>query len=252
MPRILLTATAITAIALPSLFALRTDPGAVADDQHFTTKLPEHQTLRVAAAQFNEHRLGYVLASWKATSLKVHTTSAELSSIVLPMASKVVLPLAHWTHITSGFGPRAAPCAGCSTVHKGIDVGVHVGTPVQSIAAGVVVNTGTNGAMGQYIDVLHNIKNKLVLSHYQHLSRTDVAVGDAVKAAQTIGLSGQSGVGTGPHLHFEIEVGTTTYDTTWKHSVDPDAWLAGHVKGYHRSTHAPYTYAGPDGTDGEG
>ena len=123
-------------------------------------------------------------------------------------------------HISSGFGPRS--CTGCSTNHKGIDIGVETGTPVMATADGVVRDIRENsGDAGTYITLEHSGN---YWSRYLHLSGYNVAVGDSVKKGQNIAPSGGekgawgAGSSQGPHLHFEIwtgeprESGSTAHD----------------------------------------
>ena len=108
--------------------------------------------------------------------------------------------------ITSEFGYRTAPIKGASTGHSGIDIGVPIGTPVKSIADGIVfaANCGMRGyGNGVFID--HGIiDNRHVVSEYGHLSAFCVKVGDKVKQGQVIAKSGNTGISTGPHLHLTI------------------------------------------------
>ena len=101
--------------------------------------------------------------------------------------------------ITSYFGDTRD---GGSRSHAGIDIAVPVGTDVYSIAPGVVSNTGYTSARGNYITVDHGSG---VSSLYEHLSGYAATIGQNVAAGDLIAKSGNSGQGTGPHLHFEIK-----------------------------------------------
>jgi murein DD-endopeptidase MepM/ murein hydrolase activator NlpD len=85
--------------------------------------------------------------------------------------------------------------------HSGIDLAVPVGSDVRATGGGQVTETGTDPAYGFYIRINHGSGYQ---SMYGHLSRIIVARGDAVRAGQVIGLSGNTGRSTAPHLHFEI------------------------------------------------
>lgn len=242
---------AISALALPLPSVLVAEASTGAQTQSViiadSTPTASPQQFRADSGLLDRSDLGYENAKWERSGVKFPQSSvAALDGKTIPAATKIYRPLAPWSHITSDFGPRSSPCAGCSHAHKGIDVQANTGTPIIAIADGIVIETGANSIMGNYINVVHYIDGKLTVSHYQHLSKIDVKVGDEVKGGKQIGLSGHSGVGTGPHLHFEIEEGTATYDKTWAHSVDPDVWLAKHVKGYKKTTNAPWTYDGGD------
>lgn len=110
-------------------------------------------------------------------------------------------PLPYKARITSYFGARTAPVAGASTYHRGIDIGVPVGTAVYSAADGYVVTKGYSSVRGNYVMVKH--ANNLY-TFYQHLSSVTVSQGQNVKRGQTIARSGNTGIGSGPHLHFEV------------------------------------------------
>lgn len=103
--------------------------------------------------------------------------------------------------ITSGFGQRQAPTAGASTNHAGVDISVPSGTAVYSAAAGTVKHTGSTAARGNYMIIDHGGGLETI---YQHLSGFVAAAGQTVRAGQKIALSGNTGVSTGAHLHFEV------------------------------------------------
>ncbi len=112
---------------------------------------------------------------------------------------------------TAGNSPWVLPVSGVVTSryrtenrpgHNGVDIGIPVGTPIQSASAGVVETVAFERAgAGKYVKIRHGDGKR---SLYMHLSRQDVAVGDQVQAGQVIGRSGNTGSSTGPHLHFEI------------------------------------------------
>jgi hypothetical protein len=88
--------------------------------------------------------------------------------------------------------------------HNGLDLGVLEGTPVKAAAAGTVNRACMDGSgYGNHVRIDHG-KDSVTL--YGHLSTMKVKVGQEVKAGQVIGLSGNTGNSTGPHLHFEIRM----------------------------------------------
>jgi len=102
--------------------------------------------------------------------------------------------------------PHGRPVGGVLTQdfhpgHTGIDLAVVVGTPVKSTMDGHVVSAGWNN---QGYGNLVIVENGAYRTYYAHLSSIPVAVGDAVTAGEVIGLSGNTGHSTGPHLHYEI------------------------------------------------
>lgn len=127
-----------------------------------------------------------------------------------------VWPAVGYYNITSGYGKRNTGIPGASTNHKGIDVGCPTGTAIVSVLSGKVLFTGYNKYRGYYIMVDHGGG---VVTLYQHCKANSfkVSVGDKVKAGQTIVLSGSSGIGSGPHLHFEVLINGS--------NVNPQTWL---------------------------
>lgn len=91
--------------------------------------------------------------------------------------------------------------------HNGIDFAVNVGTPIYSALAGTVIGTGNTDAScagvsyGKWVLVRHT--NGLT-TLYAHLSVISVSTGDKVTSRQKVGLSGNTGYSTGPHLHFTV------------------------------------------------
>lgn len=118
-------------------------------------------------------------------------------------------------------GPLIAPFgvrweAGGPTIHRGVDIVVPTGTPVYAMSSGEVRFAGTMTDYGSVVWVDHR---DAILTIYAHLSEILVVEGQAVTRDEALGLSGQSGNATGPHLHFEIR--------GRGHQVDPVALLGG-------------------------
>jgi murein DD-endopeptidase MepM/ murein hydrolase activator NlpD len=121
----------------------------------------------------------------------------------------LVWPFPATRSISCGFGPRVSPTGGASTDHKGIDLAAPAGSDVLAAQSGTVIESSYNGLSGNYLVVAHD--NGMV-TRYHHLSQAKVSVGDKVKAGQTIALSGNTGVSTGAHLHFELHVDGAAVD----------------------------------------
>ena len=111
------------------------------------------------------------------------------------------LPLTQDFSITSGFGVRADPMTHQASMHEGMDFVAPVGTQVRATAEGKVLRSGRAGAYGEMIEVAHADG---FVSRYAHLSRRHVNDGDRVERGQLIGLLGNTGRSTGPHLHYEV------------------------------------------------
>jgi len=103
--------------------------------------------------------------------------------------------------ITSNYGFRIHPIEGRRHFHTGIDYRASVGTEVYSSRDGVISDTGVLGNYGLYIIIKHDGGYETI---YSHLNQINVRVNDRVHSGQQIAESGNTGVSTGPHLHFEI------------------------------------------------
>ena len=111
-------------------------------------------------------------------------------------------------HIGDRFGYR--DCAGCSTNHHGQDFNPGLGAEIQSIADGTVaVSTDSGGSLGVVTMIDHVIDGEVITSVYAHMEYDSrrFEVGDTVKVGDVIGTTGNTGMSTGPHLHFEIRIG---------------------------------------------
>ena len=105
--------------------------------------------------------------------------------------------------ITSGFGMRFHPVLGYSRMHKGVDFGVPIGTPVMAAGAGTIAFIGWSNGYGRFVKINHGSGFS---TGYGHLSRFSpgLHVGSKVRQAQVVAYSGNTGMSTGPHLHYEI------------------------------------------------
>ncbi len=101
--------------------------------------------------------------------------------------------------ISSYYGYRADPFSGARRFHAAIDIVAPPGTPVKAPMAGRVADTGYNGIYGNYIIMSHADGYQTL---YGHLSEYQVKVGQTIAQGAVIGLVGNTGYSTGPHLHF--------------------------------------------------
>lgn len=183
----------------------------------------------------NSHWGGRVSEYWASLTNAVNqgVSAGTEDSGVWKTAAGIAWPLAysekHKPVVTSVTGHRTDPVTGAPGTHAGVDIAAAVGTEVYAISDGEIVyaewqrpdpalnnpekpddlnryqeqlklfEEGKLG-YGKYIIVKHATGG---YSYYAHLSSFDVKVGDKVKAGQLIGLSGNTGKSTGPHLHFE-------------------------------------------------
>jgi murein DD-endopeptidase MepM/ murein hydrolase activator NlpD len=108
-----------------------------------------------------------------------------------------------FSRVTSGFAMRMHPILNQWRAHKGVDYGAPSGTPVRSVAQGIVKFAGRQNGYGNVVEVEHgNGKSTL----YAHLSRIDVRQGQRIDQGVRVGAVGATGWATGPHLHFEFKV----------------------------------------------
>lgn len=116
------------------------------------------------------------------------------------------------SRISSGFtNSRFHPILRRWRAHRGVDYAADSGTPVQATGSGVVVRRGWGDAYGRLIDIRHP---NGFLTRYAHLSRwaRGLAVGTRVTQGEVIGYVGMTGLATGPHLHYEMHVGSRPID----------------------------------------
>ncbi len=138
-----------------------------------------------------------------------------LALLVKPPPARMRWPVEQ-AGISSVFGVRQDPFDGTRRMHRGLDFSAERGEPVEAAAAGWVVRAGPAGGYGLMVEVRHPGD---VTTRYGHLSAILCTPGDAVEAGQVLGLIGQTGRATGPHLHFEV----------WRAGLatDPLPWLTG-------------------------
>ena len=106
--------------------------------------------------------------------------------------------------ITSGFGYRSSPTAGASSYHQCIDIAASRGSVVSAADGGRVVYAGYNGGYGNQIIIQHDDGTQ---TYYSHLDYISVRKGQSVSQKQYIGNVGSTGISTGPHLDFRVNVG---------------------------------------------
>ena len=133
-------------------------------------------------------------------------------------------PFPYSVTTSDGFGPRAAPCGGCSTFHNGLDFLPGAGTPIYAVADGVVSFHAMDGTLGNKVVIDHVIKGQVVQSVYAHMAADSSAlqVGDTIKVGDFVGLVGSTGLATAPHLHLEIHLAGVP--------VNPFSWLTANAK----------------------
>lgn len=131
-----------------------------------------------------------------------------------------------FSRVTSGFAMRFHPILQSWRAHNGVDYGAPAGTPVRSVADGVVETAGRQNGYGNVIQLQHGAGKTTI---YAHLNKIDVRQGQRVEQGQRIGTVGATGWATAPHLHFEFRVGGRFQDPlkvaqeSESLSIDPSA-----------------------------
>ena len=182
------------------------------------------QTLAVVAAPGTAvARDAYTVVSAKQKAVAV--SSNKVYTFVGNPTGAIQWPFPEGSPISSGFGPRhVSGCGACSTFHEGLDFTPGAGTPIHSIADGVVSLVDLGGLLGNHVVIDHVINGQVVQSVYAHMKygSITVAMGQTVTAGQVIGEVGSTGISTGAHLHLEVHLGGVP--------VDPYIWLSANAK----------------------
>jgi murein DD-endopeptidase MepM/ murein hydrolase activator NlpD len=119
-------------------------------------------------------------------------------------------------NITNRFGPAKHPFTGGWYLHKGIDIAWGYGVPIVATANGKIQKIDNDPmGLGWYVVLRHNYGFH---TRYGHLDRIIAKKGQEVRRGQIIGYMGNSGLSTGPHLHYEVWIGTQV--------VDPEQFLS--------------------------
>ena len=140
-------------------------------------------------------------------------TGAALGGYIWPVSSR---------RITSPFGPRNTGIPGASTNHKGVDIGgVGYTTEVHAAKAGTAIVSQRSSSYGEPVVVSHGSGNTTL---YAHMSSRSVSVGDYVDQGDVLGITGSTGISSGPHLHFEI--------TENGSRVNPLNYLTGYIQAW--------------------
>lgn len=116
-------------------------------------------------------------------------------------STPTIRPTTGWR--SSGFGYRTSPFTGRKEFHQGLDIATRIGTPVVAPADGTITFAGLKGALGRTIIIDHGYG---MVTRYGHLKKCLVKPGTHVKRGDKIGLVGNTGRSTAPHLHYEVHL----------------------------------------------
>jgi murein DD-endopeptidase MepM/ murein hydrolase activator NlpD len=155
-------------------------------DLRFYRWLPSDLGTRVAGRIV---RLDERMAVLRRLGVRTRTVRARFSWPVTPVA------------VTSPFGRRVHPLRRVVAEHHGVDFAASIGQNVRAAAAGTVVRAGWSSGYGNRVEVIHADGR---MTRYGHLSQILVDPGQPVAQGDSLGLAGDTGSATGPHLHFEV------------------------------------------------
>ncbi|NBD33442.1 MAG: peptidoglycan DD-metalloendopeptidase family protein [Cyanobacteria bacterium] len=144
-------------------------------------------------------------ANQQSATRSTYTPPEDLPQLKLPGNgdSQLMFPLARATAVTSNFGWRIHPIHGNRRFHTGTDFTAPEGTPVVATKSGRVVLADYTSGYGLIVGLRHDGENE---SRYAHLSQIHVKPGQWVEQGTVIGRVGNTGLSTGPHLHFEWRI----------------------------------------------
>ena len=153
-----------------------------------------------SARAVEEKRLVAAMAKTAVPSYSEQRATEFPSPVCLPLTDGV---------LTSAFGEREHPVRGGESVHTGWDIAADEGTPLLAMYDATVIETGSGGSYGNYLEMQVTETLSVI---YGHCEKLLVEKGDKVKAGQTVARVGSTGVSTGNHLHLEFLENDTPLD----------------------------------------
>ena len=133
---------------------------------------------------------------------KVITVGGRTNSFMWPLNGTVSSP----------YGYRVHPFTSEYSMHNGLDIAANKGEPIVAAYNGTVIKSGYSKSYGYYIIISHGQNTQTL---YAHCSKLLVDEGDVLSMGDKIALVGSTGVSTGPHLHFEVRVGSYRVNPEW-------------------------------------
>ena len=113
-------------------------------------------------------------------------------------------------YVTSVFGPSVHPFTGQWYLHKGVDIAYGYGVPIIATANGKVIEADYDEHdYGNYVEIRHKYG---FYTKYGHMQRLYVKAGQEVSQGDVLGTMGSTGLSTGPHLHYEVHIGSQVVD----------------------------------------
>ena len=214
-----------------------TDPRYVGTIEGVIKKygLDKYDRQAISEAQAQGITIGY---------MRGQKTPAQSTTIASPVQNgHYVFPLERDANagvitITSPFGSRTAPKAGASTNHMGLDMRANYEKVLATEDYGHVLSAKNEGKGGNVVRVEYSrADGEKYQVAYMHLSQFNVREGDVVMAGQQVGVSGNTGNSTGPHLHFSVKKTEGNGNSTM---IDPSVYLADIAVRGHINTRVEY------------
>ncbi len=197
-----------------------------ARQEELTGKLAEATTL-ISEIQADQNEAQRLMDEYDAEYRRIQAQIKEMERQLAAQLGPATVGGYIWPEtasrrITSPYGTRWHPVHKKYKTHNGVDIGgVGYNTPILATKAGVVIISQRSSSYGHYVVISHGTGNTTL---YAHMSSRSVSVGDRVTQGQKIGVSGSTGISTGPHLHYEI--------TENGSRVDPLKYLPGYVQAW--------------------
>lgn len=161
------------------------------------------EAARPSALGSGDDEFRALFASWQSLDRPVATPGTPAVPVTRSSASIPSLMPVSAAALTSGYGSRTHPVLGGRRNHRGIDLASPTGTPIYATADGVVSRADWFSSYGLYVAIEHGGQ---IQTRYGHMSRLNVAAGQAVRKGEIIGYVGSTGRSTGPHLHYEVRI----------------------------------------------
>lgn len=161
-----------------------------------TDKLIEQMELNIDLAEDN-------ISKQRSVQNQLEEEAVEYKDVQSSIPNRWPLADKGDCYISSNFGWRIDPISNQQEYHEGLDIAVWYNTPVLATAPGKVTFVGWNDGYGLSVKVDHGHG---YCTYYAHLNKSKVSKGDKVSKGETIGLTGNSGKSTGPHLHYEVRI----------------------------------------------
>ncbi|MDY6951401.1 MAG: M23 family metallopeptidase [Thermodesulfobacteriota bacterium] len=173
--------------------------GAIPRDLDTTRSLADRHDSLVRDMHAGADYLDEAFMSEQQAFEELHAYLHDQRSLLASTPS--IRPTTGW--VSSGFGHRTSPFTGLKEFHRGIDIATEKGKPILAPADGIVTFAGFNGGLGRTLVLDHEHG---VITRYAHLNECLVKPGERVDRGDKIGLVGNSGRSTGPHLHYEVHL----------------------------------------------